>query len=66
MASAGRGMCVRGNLSWCASYIDRDCGVIVLTGLVMAAEANTTLRHSMTEIAGGHCELAVRLLYVGK
>jgi hypothetical protein len=36
----------------------------VLTGLVMAAEANTTLRHSMTEIAGGYCELAILLLLV--
>jgi hypothetical protein len=49
MTSTKRGSVVRGNLTWCASYhayIGGSCGVIVLAGLVMAAEANTTLRHS--------------------
>jgi hypothetical protein len=33
-------------------------------GLVMAAVANTTLRHSRTDIAGGYRELVILLLLV--
>jgi hypothetical protein len=36
----------------------------MLAGLVMAAEGNTTLRHSRTEIAGGYRELAILLSLV--
>lgn len=39
-------------------------GVIMLAGLVMAAEGDTTFRHSKPEIAGGHRELAILLLLV--
>lgn len=45
------------------TLIDR-CGAIMFFGLAMAAVANTTLRHSRTDIAGGYRELVILLLLV--